>query len=111
MAAEAQVFYIGRKIALTREQCCARIEKVTGRKISPATLSIYRSRGTAGGSGRGTGLSIRFPEPNGYVGRTPLWFQTVVDEWAKSLPGRGAGGGRPVGKPAKALTTKAKAAK
>ncbi|SCE91503.1 hypothetical protein GA0070607_3161 [Micromonospora coriariae] len=39
-----------------------------------------------------------FPAPAGYHGRQPYWLPRqlpAVDEWRRSMPGRGAGGGRP----------------
>lgn len=48
--------------------------------VSEATVRTYRWRGT-------------LPTPS-YVGRTPVWDPAVIEEWIKTRPGRGAGGGR-----------------
>ena len=36
-----------------------------------------------------------FPQPDGYLGRTPWWWSDTIDGWAAARPGRGVGGGRP----------------
>lgn len=45
--------------------------------IRPASVRRYRFRGT-------------FPQPDGYVGRTPWWSRTTVKAWlaARPPPGR-----------------------
>jgi hypothetical protein len=35
--------------------------------------------------------------PGGKVGRSPVWKSTTIEEWMRTRPGRGAGGGRPPG--------------
>lgn len=84
---------IGGKVYLTLRGVVERIEKRTGRVLKTTTITTYRSRGTAGGSGRGVDKGAPFPEPDMHVGRTPLWALAPVDEWTDALPGRGAGGG------------------
>jgi hypothetical protein len=46
----------------------------------------------------------RAPQPDAYVGRTPVWNASTVDRWKRDRPGRGAGGGRPRKTPAEAST-------
>ncbi|AVH59948.1 MULTISPECIES: hypothetical protein [Streptomyces] len=36
-----------------------------------------------------------FPPPDNMFGRSPVWQDTTIDQWAAHRPGRGAGGGRP----------------
>lgn len=45
--------------------------------IRPASVRRYRARGT-------------FPDPDGYVGRTPWWRRRTVERWqaARAHPGR-----------------------
>jgi hypothetical protein len=35
------------------------------------------------------------PSADGMIGRTPWWWQSTIDTWWQSRPGRGTGGGRP----------------
>lgn len=35
------------------------------------------------------------PSADGMIGRTPWWWQSTIDTWWESRPGRGTGGGRP----------------
>lgn len=37
------------------------------------------------------------PEPDDKFGRSPVWLPSTIDEWISNRPGRGAGGGRPLG--------------
>jgi hypothetical protein len=49
------------------------------------TLRTYRTRNT-------------FPEPDGYLGRTPWWYRSTVLHWLQVRPLRGQRGrGRPKG--------------
>ncbi|MFJ2266701.1 helix-turn-helix transcriptional regulator [Streptomyces sp. NPDC087849] len=48
--------------------------------VSEATVRTYRWRGD-------------LPDPS-YVGRTPVWQPSVIEEWIRHRPGRGSGGGR-----------------
>jgi predicted DNA-binding transcriptional regulator AlpA len=45
--------------------------------LAESSVRTYRSRGG-------------MPEPDVMVGRTPGWLPATIDEWAKTLPGRGA---------------------
>lgn len=36
-----------------------------------------------------------FPEPDGYVGGSPIWLAETIDYWRQHRAGQGAGGGRP----------------
>lgn len=44
--------------------------------IKRTSVHRYRTRGD-------------IPEPDEYVGRTPVWKHTRIDEWLKSRPGHG----------------------
>lgn len=44
--------------------------------IKPSSVYRYRQRGD-------------IPEPDQYVGRTPVWLRTTIDEWLKTRPGHG----------------------
>jgi predicted DNA-binding transcriptional regulator AlpA len=44
--------------------------------IAPASVRRYRLRG-------------RFPDPDGYVGRTPWWRRSTVEAWLASRHGPG----------------------
>ncbi|WP_341719897.1 helix-turn-helix domain-containing protein [Micromonospora sp. FIMYZ51] len=44
--------------------------------IKRTSVHRYRSRGD-------------IPEPDQYVGRTPLWAESSVDAWLKERPGHG----------------------
>lgn len=35
-----------------------------------------------------------FPAPDGYIGRTPVWYVSTLRDWLKIRPGKGFGGGR-----------------
>jgi hypothetical protein len=48
--------------------------------VKPSTVLKYRYRGT-------------LPEPDDYVGRTPVWHPSTIDRFLVARPGRGAGGG------------------
>lgn len=48
-------------------------------KVAPKTWSGYVARGQA-------------PAPVRKIGRTPLWDEDEVREWAKNRPGRGSRG-------------------
>lgn len=45
--------------------------------LAESSVRTYRSRGG-------------MPEPDVTIGRTPGWLESTIEEWAKSLPGRGA---------------------
>lgn len=61
--------------------------------VTPASVQRYRAADRS---------QYRFPDPDGYLGRTPWWWSTTIDTWAASRPGKGAGAGRPRRKPAAA---------
>lgn len=35
--------------------------------------------------------------PGGVIGRSPVWKLSTIKKWMRDRPGRGVGGGRPVG--------------
>lgn len=37
------------------------------------------------------------PKPDNTFGRSPVWLPATIEQWLQSRPGRGVGGGRPVG--------------
>lgn len=37
------------------------------------------------------------PAPDDVYGRSPVWKLSTINRWLRERPGRGAGGGRPVG--------------
>lgn len=37
------------------------------------------------------------PPPDEIYGRSPVWKLSTINAWKRTRPGRGAGGGRPVG--------------
>ena len=37
----------------------------------------------------------RLPSPDGTLGNRPWWWQSTIDQWQATRPGRGVGGGRP----------------
>ncbi|MEU8413902.1 helix-turn-helix domain-containing protein [Amycolatopsis japonica] len=47
--------------------------------VTEATVRSYRWRGVL--------------PPASYIGRTPVWDPSIIEEWIRSRPGRGAGGG------------------
>lgn len=53
--------------------------------VEPGTITRYRD------PNRGE----NFPEPDGFVGRSPWWWSDRIEAWRDARPGRGAGGGRP----------------
>lgn len=67
-------------VMLTAEQVSARVKAKYGIGITSATWRRYV-------------YGKRAPQPDGYTGRTPTWRASNVDEWAKTRPGRGVGGG------------------
>lgn len=67
-------------VMLTAEQVSERVDTKYGVKIKPETWRRYV-------------YGDRAPAPDGYTGRTPTWRASTVDEWAKTRPGRGVGGG------------------
>jgi len=56
---------------ITKDQVIALLREL-GRPVTAATVDNYRSRPPAG-----------WPQPVRYVGRTPLWSQTAVREYAR----------------------------
>ncbi len=47
------------------------------------------------------------PQPDEYVGRTPMWTVETIERWEANRPGRGVGGGR---KPKRQILTDGAAA-
>ncbi len=45
--------------------------------IKPRTVTGYLTRG-------------QITEPDGYVGRSPWWWETTITTWQEQRPGRGA---------------------
>jgi len=37
------------------------------------------------------------PKPDDTFGRSPVWLPATIEQWMANRPGRGAGGGRPIG--------------
>ena len=37
------------------------------------------------------------PKPDDTFGRSPVWLQATIEHWMANRPGRGTGGGRPIG--------------
>ena len=37
------------------------------------------------------------PKPDDTYGRSPVWLPSTIEQWMANRPGRGAGGGRPIG--------------
>lgn len=66
---------------LTAEQLAQRLG------IQHSSVHRYRSRGD-------------LPEPDEYVGRTPLWATTSVETWLEQRPGHGWRKGRKLEAPA-----------
>lgn len=70
-------------VMLTADEVAERVStKYPGISITGATWRRYVYGGRA-------------PRADQMKGRTPLWRASTADEWAKTRPGRGAGGGRP----------------
>lgn len=70
---------------------------ITGRDggpLSHATVEGYH-RHTAKRRRDGTSRPGDLPPPDRTFGRSPVWVSQTIDAWARSRPGRGAGGGRP----------------
>ena len=63
---------------LTTDELAARLG------IQRATVHRYHSRGD-------------IPEPDMYVGRTPLWAITRIDRWLEARPGHGWRKGKAAG--------------
>jgi len=76
----------------------AQEDKVAGR-VQLDTVGVGERLGISAVSVRRYMVADRdkysFPQPDGYLGRTPWWWSDTIDEWAAARPGRGVGGGRP----------------
>jgi hypothetical protein len=62
--------------------------------VEPETISNYLNQSKPGGRY----ADHPFPEPDGYVGRSPGWRPERANEiraWADGRPGQGVGGGQP----------------
>lgn len=68
---------------------------LTADEVAARVTAKYPAISITGATWRRYVYGGRAPAPDGYTGRTPTWRASTVDEWAKTRPGRGAGGGRP----------------